>query len=247
VSLSEEDPCVIEPARGRHEESLPPLAILVFSPEDLTSLSACFSQPPRRSLKLYLSEVLIGNCNEASVAVAGPMLGAPQSVLVLEKMIALGARKFIAVGWCGSLCTEVRIGDIVLPSGAISEEGTSNHYPDVECAPSSELLGALKSTLSSTGRPIHEGIVWTTDAPFRETCAKVRDFQSQGVLSVDMETSALFSVSRFRGVHLAAVLIVSDDLSGLRWVRGFSEPVFHEARKRVIEAISASICLYEED
>jgi len=239
---AEQDSCVIEPRRGRHEETLPPRAILVFSPEDLASFSACFSQPPRRSHKLYLSEVFTGSYEGAPIALAGPMLGAPQAVLVLERMIALGARKFIAAGWCGSLRNEVRIGDIVLPSGAICEEGTSGHYPGVMCAPSSELFNSLKSAMASTGQAIHEGTVWTTDAPFRETYAKMRAFQSQGVLAVDMETSALFSVSRFRGVHLAVVLVVSDDLSGLKWVHGFRDPQFHESRKRVIKSILTTIC-----
>ncbi len=237
-----QDSCVIEPRRGRHEETLPPRAILVFSPEDLASFSACFSQPLRRSHKLYLSEVFTGSYEGAPIALAGPMLGAPQTVLVLERMIALGAKKFIAAGWCGSLRKEVRIGDIVLPSGAISEEGTSAHYPGVECVPSSELVESLKSALASTGLAIHEGIVWTTDAPFRETRAKQKDFQSQGVLSVDMETSALFSVSRFRGVDLAAALVVSDDLSGLKWAHGFRDPAFHESRKRVIKSTLTAIC-----
>ena len=239
---AEQDSCIIEPRRGRHEETLPPRAILVFSPEDLASFSACFSEPPRRSHKLYLSEVFTGSYEGAPIALAGPMLGAPQTVLVLERMIALGARKFIAAGWCGSLRNDVRIGDIVIPSGAISEEGTSAHYPGVECAPSSELVESLKSALASTGRAIHEGTVWTTDAPFRETRAKLKAFQSQGVLSVDMETSALFSVSRFRGVDLAVVLVVSDDLSGLKWVHGFRDPAFHESRKRVIKSTLTAIC-----
>jgi|SRR5208283_118594 len=239
---AEDHSCVIEPGRGRHEESLPHLAILVFSPEDLASLSACFSQPLRHSHKLYLSEVFTGAYEGVHVALAGPMLGAPQAVLVLEKMIALGVRKFIAAGWCGSLRNEVRIGDIVLPSGAISEEGTSGHYPGVVCAPSSELFNSLKSALTSMGQTIHEGTVWTTDAPFRETYAKMKAFQSQGVLSVDMETSALFSVSRFRGVDLAVVLVVSDDLSGLKWVHGFRDPVFHASRKKVMKSILMTIC-----
>ncbi len=235
---SEENSCVIEPRRGRREESLPGFAILVFSPEDLASFSACFPQPPRHSHTLYLSRVFTGSCGGAPIALAGPMLGAPQTILVLEKMIALGASKFIAAGWCGSLRSDVRIGDIVLPSAAISEEGTSGHYPGAQCAPSWELFNALKSALTSTGRAIiHEGTVWTTDAPFRETCAKIKTFQSQGVLSVDMETSALFSVSRFRGVDLAVVLVVSDDLSGLKWVHGFRDPAFHESRKRVVKSI----------
>ncbi len=237
----DKDSCVIEPRRGRGEEILPQRAVLVFSPEDLASFSACFAQPPRRSHKLYLSEVFTGSCAGVSIALAGPMLGAPQTVLVLERMIALGARKFIAAGWCGALSKGVRIGDIVLPSRAISEEGTSGHYPGVECVPSSELLEALKSAMASTGPAIHEGAVWTTDAPFRETRAKLRAFQSHGVLAVDMETSALFTVSRFRGVDLAVVLVVSDDLSGLKWVHGFRDSEFHESRKRVIQSTLTAI------
>lgn len=232
---------------GRHEEKLPDLAILVFSPEDLASFSACFPQPPTHSHKLYLSSVFTASYEGARIAIAGPMLGAPQTVLVLERMIALGAKKFVAVGWCGSLSNDVRIGHIVLPSGAVSEEGTSAHYPGIECAPSFELLNSLKSGLNSAGRTIHEGPVWTTDAPFRETCAKVKDFQSKGILAVDMETSALFSVSKFRGVELAVVLVVSDDLSTLKWVHGFRDPTFHESRKRVIKSILMSTCCMTSD
>ena len=62
---------------------------------------------------------------------------------------------------------------------------------------------------------------------------KVRGFQSQGVLGVDMETSAFFTVSAFRGIEAAALLIVSDDLSGITWRHGFREPKFLEARKQV--------------
>jgi uridine phosphorylase len=214
----------------------------LYIPEDLASFAACFQTPPRHSHKIYLTDVHIGSFEGSAVALAGPMLGAPQTVLVLEKMIALGCKKVVAVGWCGSLQSEVVIGDVVLPSGAISEEGTSAHYPGTECFPSPELVNLLKAALSSTGATIREGIVWTTDAPFRETCAKVTAFQSQGVLAVDMETSALFSVARFRGVDLAAVLIVSDDLSSLKWVHGFRDAAFHESRKRVINPILKSIC-----
>jgi uridine phosphorylase len=208
----------------------------------MASFSGCFSQPPRRSHKLYLSDVLTGSYDGTPIALAGPMLGAPQTILVLERMIALGARKFIAAGWCGSLRNDVRIGDIIIPSGAISEEGTSGHYPGVACVPSSELADALRAALASTGPAIHEGAVWTTDAPFRETRAQIKAFGSQGVLAVDMETSALFSVSQFRGVELAVIMVVSDNLSGPKWVHGFRDPVFLESRKTVIRSTLKAIC-----
>ncbi|MHC1729848.1 MAG: nucleoside phosphorylase [Syntrophobacteraceae bacterium] len=233
--------CLIDPRRGRNEHPLPPLAILVFNPEDLASYSSCFSKPLNRSHKLYLSEVFTGEYEGAGIAVAGPMLGAPQTILVLEKMIALGTRRFIATGWCGSLQEVVRIGEIVLPTAAICDEGTSPHYPGPAPTPSPPLFGSLKSTLAASGLTTHEGTVWTTDAPFRETFDKVKGFQANGVLAVDMETSALFTVAHFRGVDAAAVLVVSDDLSGLKWVHGFRDPAFKEARKRVIKTTLTAV------
>ena len=85
--------------------------------------------------------------------------------------------------------------------------------------------------------------MWTTDAPFRETYAKVTKFQSEGVLCVDMETSALFAVSAFRKVDLAVVLVVSDDLYGMKWVHGFKEPVFKESREKVVRSTLETLCL----
>ncbi len=231
------DSCVIEPRRGRHEESLPAEAVLVFSPEDLASFAARFTPPPVKTHKLYLTEVFTGRIGEKAIALAGPMLGAPQTILVLERMIALGVERFIAVGWCGSLSPGVKIGEIVLPTGAVCEEGTSSHYPGVEGLPSRELFDSLGSALEPAGRTVHRGTVWTTDAPFRETRDKVKAFQARNVLSVDMETSALFCVSRFRGVELAVVLVVSDELAGLKWMHGFKDPGFKESRQKVVESV----------
>jgi uridine phosphorylase len=61
-----------------------------------------------------------------------------------------------------------------------------------------------------------------------------------------METSALFTVSRFRGVDLAVVLVVSDDLSGPKWVHGFGEPAFHRSREKAVRSILTAICMDEK-
>jgi uridine phosphorylase len=242
----DDNSCLIDPRKGRSETPLPSSAILVFSPEDLGSFFRCFSKPPKRSHKLYLSEVFTGSFNGVQIALAGPMLGAPQTILILERMIALGVKTVIAAGWCGSLQKDVHIGDIVLPSATISEEGTSSHYPAKSSSPSPSLFDSLRATLAVTGLSVHEGTVWTTDAPFRETIAKVKKFQSEGILSVDMETSALFTVSRFRGIDLAVVLVVSDDLSGLKWVHGFREPVFKDTRAIAVKSTLTAICSVAE-
>jgi hypothetical protein len=53
-----------------------------------------------------------------------------------------------------------------------------------------------------------------------------------------MEASALFTAGAFLGVDTAAVLVVSDELSGLSWKPGFKEPGFAAARSAVAAALT---------
>jgi len=165
------------------------------------------------------------------------MIGAPQAVLVLERLIALGVTDVLAIGWCGSLQPNVRIGDVVLPVSAVSEEGTSGHYPlDIsQPGPSFDLLNPLERALEGRGLQVHKGGVWSTDAPFREMKSKVLKYQEEGLLAVDMETSALFTVSHFRSVRLAVAMVVSDELSTLKWHHGFMDVRFKESREWLAE------------
>jgi len=218
---------------------LPSSGILVFTPQDMELIIKGFAGPPKRSHKLYLAHVYAGVYEGGSVAVAGPSLGAPQTIMLLEKLIALGVRDVLALGWCGSLQSHVAIGDVVLPIGAVSEEGTSRHYPvDVaQPGPAMELMAPLKQALVESSLRIHEGSVWTTDAPYRETVGKVLKYKSEGVLAVEMEVSALFTVARFRRIRLAAALVVSDALHSLSWTHGFKDAGFKRTRQRMAKAM----------
>jgi uridine phosphorylase len=102
-------------------------------------------------------------------------------------------------------------------------------------------LGLLSEAFGSELWPIHRGTVWSTDAPFRETVGKVGAYQAAGVLAVDMETSALFAVARFRGIRLASLLVVSDELSSLSWRPGFKDPRFQAIRSRAIHHLLGAV------
>jgi len=243
-----ENQAVIEPRRGKREELLPSRAILAFTPQDVELVqhqAPLLRQGPQG---IYLTKLFVGSCRGVPLVLAGPMLGAPQAVLVLEKMIALGVDEVIAAGWCGSLQPQVEIGHLVLPTGAFSEEGTSAHYPIAtpRPGPSPELLAPLQAALRGQGGTVHQGMVWSTDAPFRETVGKVMQYQKAGVLAVEMEMAAMFTVAVFRRVRLAAVLAVSDDLSALAWVHGFRHPAFRKAREGMIEAIITVVSREQE-
>lgn len=225
---------LIEPSRSRKENPLPADAFLVFTPEDVALLKTHWPCSPY-GRRLFLSDVALCSGDAHEVALIGPMLGAPQAVLVLEKIIALGVRRVIAYGWCGSLQPHVNIGDVIIPEGAHSEEGTSAHYPVATSpTPSQALVRRLENALESERRvKVHRGFVWSTDAPYRETEEKVLFYQRAGVLGVDMEMSALFTVAAFRQIDVAGLLVVSDDLSQLRWRHGFRDFRFQETRKLI--------------
>ena len=234
---------IIQPRKGKREEALPSLAVLLFTPQDIELFLHHSPSLSKRPYRFYLAEVFVGSHRGVPLALVGPMLGAPQAVLVLEKLIALGVTEVMAVGWCGSLQPGVRIGDLVLPSGAFSEEGTSPHYPveNPQPGPSRKLLDALREALPGGTMRVHEGPVWSTDAPFRETVTKVLSYQQAGVLAVDMETSALFTVASFRDIDMAVALVVSDDLSSLRWVHGFKERAFIRTREELAKSILKAV------
>src|SRR5262245_31869486 len=85
------------------------------------------------------------------VAVAGRFgIGAPMATIVLEELIALGAKAFLSIGVAGGLQTQSAIGEIVVCEGAIRDEGVSHHYlpPSRLSYPSRRLTDALKARLS---------------------------------------------------------------------------------------------------
>lgn len=169
-------------------------------------------------------------------------IGAPAAVLGMEVVIASGVRKILMLGVAGSLSPSCRIGSCVIPTWGIREEGTSYHYlPSKTCPkPSMRFVRELRDGLSDLGPRL--GGVWSTDAPYRETFAKVKEYAAKGVLAADMETTAMMSVAMRRKVEFAAVLTISDLMYGERWEPAFGTKELKRARDAVCDA-SARVML----
>ena len=162
-------------------------------------------------------------------------IGAPVAVALLEELIAFGVTKFISVGSAGTLQKEIEIGDIVVCEKAIRDEGTSYHYFDETkyAQASNKITKKIMESLDRRKVKYHIGTSWTTDAPYRETLAEIRQYQAEGVATVEMEASALFAVAEYRNVHLASIFTVSDSLAELEW-----RPEFHrETTKKSLETL----------
>jgi len=179
----------------------------------LTLLHNCISEMGKHPL--YALETEGGQ----RVAVFHSGVGAPLAIGLLEELIALGGRKFIACGGAGVLNRDIAVGHVVIPESAVRDEGTSYHY----LPPSREVMGdpaairTLERVLQRHHVPYIVGKTWTTDAFYRETPDKVARRRSEGCLTVEMETAAFFALAQFRQVTLGQLLYGGDDVSGDDW------------------------------
>lgn len=191
-----------------------------------------------RARPLYIGEV-----EDIPVGVIWAAPGAPLATLAMEDLVACGARVFIGVGLLGAIQPNIQIGDFIIPVEAVRDEGTSLHYlpKDVKAVPSENVASALKDACKKFGAKCRIGPVWTTDAPYRETESKMKRFKTQGVLGVDMETSAIFSLAIYRNVKAGCVLVTSDNLTTLTSVRGLENRDLKQAMEKAVKIIMESV------
>jgi uridine phosphorylase len=153
------------------------------------------------------------------LAVFHPGVGAPLSAGLLEEVIALGCRQFIACGGAGVLRPDIVVGHILVPVSAVRDEGTSYHYlpPGREVSAAPTAVAAIEEALRADGVEYLLTKTWTTDAIYRETPEKIRRRREEGCVAVEMEAAAFFAVAQFRGVPFGQILYGGDDLSGAEW------------------------------
>lgn len=240
------DDAIVRPVRGKNSPQLGDYAVMAASESDLRMLCGKMNLQKDRFIKLFMSKLYVNNGQTENFALVGPFIGAPYAVIILETLITWGVQKILFFGWCGAISSEVKIGDIIIPTGAIIDEGTSRHYGkdnDSLVRPSDYISGNIKDALKENGLSFYEGLIWSTDAVYRETHEKMEHFQKKDALAVEMELSAIFSVGKFRKVEVGAVLIVSDEISTGKHVAGFSKQCFKKSRAAVCEAISETFAI----
>lgn len=230
--MTEHEQGVITPRRSRGDPQIPPDALVAIVRTDLDRITREISARRVSFSASHLFSLFEGALSGGGpFSVAGPFFGSPHAAAGIEKLIALGARRFWVLGWCGAIDPALSIGDMIVPSGAFSEEGTSRLYTGEQTplTPHGGLTARLDAALDKRAIKPARGPVWTTDALYRETPSKIRAYGAMGALAVEMELSALLSVAVFRSVALAALLVVSDELSPAGWRPGFSNPQLKES------------------
>jgi uridine phosphorylase len=139
-------------------------------------------------------------------------VGGPYAVLVAEQLAACGVRVIVGLTSAGRVGYGLPVPAVVVADRAIRDEGTSYHYlpagESVDALPA--LVDALESELTGVGLPVRRGLVWTTDAPYRETSEQVDRYARMGALAVEMQAASLFAFAAARKVAVGVVAHVTN-------------------------------------
>ena len=141
-------------------------------------------------------------------------IGCPSAAIAAEELSAVGVETLLRVGTTGALQRGIEIGDMVVATGAAKDEGTSKRYESqsVPAVPDYDVLSSLVEMSRDREEPVHVGPIATDDAFYAETEEYVRDWEKAGLLAVEMEAAALFSIARRKGMRAGAICTVDGNL-----------------------------------
>ncbi len=150
-----------------------------------------------------------GSYRGTPVTVTSTGIGGASAVIAVEELAACGAKSFIRIGSCGACQPGIALGDLVISTGSVREDGASVMYAPKEfpAVPDFSLLSALVKACSDAGYTYHTGITRSHDSFYIDHEAELmRRWNSLGVMASDMETSALFTLASIRRVRAASIL-----------------------------------------
>jgi uridine phosphorylase len=221
LEFDPERSALIEPHHTITPVSIPELAVACFFKDVVDDIVLRDNLVPLTTQRSEMGQHPIYEITyrKRRIAIFHAGSGAPLSAGLLEGVIAHGARVIIACGGAGVLDPAIPLGQIIVPTAAIRDEGTSYHYlpPSREVAANPLGLEILRDVLECQDHPYLFGKTWTTDAVFRETRSKIQARRAEGAIVVEMEAAALFAVGDFRNVLVAELLYAGDNVGGESW------------------------------
>ena len=191
-------------------------AIVVGDPSRAGLLSSLLEKPrlvnKNRGLLTYT-----GMYKDVPVTIATHGIGCPSASIVFEELGMLGVKKMVRIGTAGGLIEKIEVGDIVVASAALYTSGGCGlgQYIPGACGPTAPhpvLTTRIIEELKRNNVKYWLGPVYSSDAFYAEDPEFARKWGERGVLAVEMEAAALFSLGWMRGWETAAVLVISDNL-----------------------------------
>jgi uridine phosphorylase len=223
--------------RGLPRDPVPALCVLDFDGDLTDDLVRDGAAVPVRSWACFHTQMYGLDVEGVTCGIVPRTIGGPYAVLIAEQLHAAGARVIVGLTSAGRVAPTLPLPSIVVVDEAIRDEGTSLHYLPASTSvgsPCPQICDRLARELEPLA-PVRRGLVWTTDAPYRETAEQLRQWAAAGALAVEMQAASLFAFARARSARVGVVALVSNgpDHSGGQFDTGGNE-----YRRAVLAAIA---------
>lgn len=198
--------------RHLEREPIPPVCVLEFDGDLTDWLISTGTVKPWKSWACFHTTMFSLEVDGLTCGIVPRTIGGPYAVLVAEQMAISGARVVLGLTSAGRVNSAMPLPGLVVVTSAIRDEGTSYHY-----LPPAKMVDAplkvtrlLESELQTQPLPVLSGVVWTTDAPYRETERQLADHANAGVLAVEMQAASLLAFSEKRRFPVGIVAHVTN-------------------------------------
>ena len=150
------------------------------------------------------------------VSVMGTGMGMPShSIYVTELIRDYQVKNLIRVGTCGALRPHLKIGDVLLAMTASTDSNINRlRFSGMSFAPAAsfDLLQCAYQAAREMGAIVHVGSILSSDTFYNDNANWWKIWSENGILGVEMETCALYSLAAKYGVRALSILTVSDSL-----------------------------------
>ncbi|WP_282065994.1 nucleoside phosphorylase [Vibrio rotiferianus] len=153
--------------------------------------------------------VFTGTYKGQPVSICSTGIGSPSMIIAVEELKQCGVTHIVRVGSAGAMQEGILLGELIVAEAAVRDEGGSKSYvePSFPAYASFELLASFERFLNNQRVTYHRGVVRSHDSFYTDDEERICQYwNSKGVLGADMETSALFTVGRLRGIETASIL-----------------------------------------
>jgi uridine phosphorylase len=192
-----------------------------------------------------------GSYKGVPITVTSTGIGGCSMGIALEELINCGAENFIRIGSCGALQPDLKLGDLVIASAAVREDGLSKTYVDqvYPAVSDFEITSLLKVKSEEFDFAYKLGICRSHESFYIDHNQEVIDYwSSKNVLASDMETASLFTLANLRGVRAASVLnvVVNDAQDSSAGINSYvnQEEVVMEGERREIKIALEALAEY---
>lgn len=157
-----------------------------------------------------------GTYNGKKISVQGTGMGIPSALIYTTELIKdYGVKKLIRVGSAGAYQEDIKLMDIVFAMAASTNSRINKAaFPNADYAPTAsfELLMNAVNYAREKKIPFRAGNVLSSDTFYEDDKDAYKKWASHGVLCVEMEAAALYSVAAKYGVDAMTILTISDSL-----------------------------------